>query len=201
MYQSVSVSELKRQSCRYRRSENFRVLKSLYTWLIESCCFLNKIFLKALLWSFRIFLDWLYLIGFLVDTHTISGNRKRDWYVIFRNFEGCSGGFLFMLWMALLHVMCNFFSSTSVSASLPRTILKLHNFRVIPRMVKQIITDLDSSNPSGSECIPVLVLKICEAELSNILISSFFLYEFEGILFSRMLESLQRDLWLKTSSL
>ena len=33
-------------------------------------------------------------------------------------------------------------------------------------MVKKIITNLDSSTASGPDCIPVVVLKNCEHELS-----------------------------------
>ena len=35
-------------------------------------------------------------------------------------------------------------------------------------MVEKVIANLDSSNMSGPDCIPVVVLKNCEAELSNI---------------------------------
>ena len=40
-------------------------------------------------------------------------------------------------------------------------------------MVKKIVTNLDSSKPSGPECIPVVVLKNCEPELSYILAKLF----------------------------
>ena len=46
-----------------------------------------------------------------------------------------------------------------------RTNLKLHN---APKMVKKVITNLDSSKTSGADCIPVEVLKRCEPELSFI---------------------------------
>ena len=36
-------------------------------------------------------------------------------------------------------------------------------------MVKKVITNLDSSKASGPDCIPVVVLKNCEPELSYIL--------------------------------
>ena len=48
----VSVCSIKRQFCRYSRSGNFKISNSLQYWLIESCRFLNKIFLKALFCSF-----------------------------------------------------------------------------------------------------------------------------------------------------
>ena len=47
-----------------------------------------------------------------------------------------------------------------------RTNLKLHNIYVTPKMVKKVITNLDSSDP---DYISVLVLKNCESELSYIL--------------------------------
>ena len=49
-----------------------------------------------------------------------------------------------------------------------RTNVKLHNISVIPKMVEKVITNLDSSKASGLDCIPVVVLKNCEPELSYI---------------------------------
>ena len=40
-----------------------------------------------------------------------------------------------------------------------RTILKLHNICVTPKMVKKVIMNLDLSVASGPDCIPVVVLK------------------------------------------
>ena len=40
-------------------------------------------------------------------------------------------------------------------------------------MVKRVITNLDSSKASGPDCIPVVVLKNCEPELSYILAELF----------------------------
>ena len=40
-------------------------------------------------------------------------------------------------------------------------------------MVKKVITNLDSSKASGPDCIPVVVLKNCETELSYILAELF----------------------------
>ena len=45
-----------------------------------------------------------------------------------------------------------------------RTNLKLHNIFVTPRLVK-VITNPYSSQASGLDCIPVVVLKNCEPEL------------------------------------
>ena len=50
-----------------------------------------------------------------------------------------------------------------------RTYLKLHNISVTPKVVKKFIMNLDSSKASGPDCIPVVVLKNCESELSYIL--------------------------------
>ena len=47
-----------------------------------------------------------------------------------------------------------------------RTNLKLYNISVTPKMVKKVITNLDSSMASGPDCIPVVILKNCEYELS-----------------------------------
>ena len=49
-----------------------------------------------------------------------------------------------------------------------RTNLKLHNVSVTPKMVKKVITNPDLSKASDHDCIPVVVLKNCELELSYI---------------------------------
>ena len=54
-----------------------------------------------------------------------------------------------------------------------RTNLKLHNVSITPKMVKKVIMNLDSSKVSGSDCIPVVVLKNCDPELSYILTKLF----------------------------
>ena len=51
-----------------------------------------------------------------------------------------------------------------------RTNLKLHNISI---MVKKVIMNLDLSKASGPDCIPVVVLKNCEPELSYILAELF----------------------------
>ena len=56
-----------------------------------------------------------------------------------------------------------------------RTNLKLHNISDNPKIVKKVITNFDSSNMSGLDCIPVVVLKICETELSYILAKLFYM--------------------------
>ena len=57
-----------------------------------------------------------------------------------------------------------------------RTNLALHNISVTPKMNKQVITNLESSKASGFDCIPVVVLKNCEPELSYILAKLFNMY-------------------------
>ena len=54
-------------------------------------------------------------------------------------------------------------------------------------MVEKVITNFDSSKASGPDCIPVVILKNCEPELSYILN---FKYVSETVLFSRLLEGL-----------
>ena len=54
-----------------------------------------------------------------------------------------------------------------------RTNLKLHNISVTSKMVKKVIMNLDLSKASGPDCIPVVVLKNCEPELSYILAELF----------------------------
>ena len=67
----------------------------------------------------------------------------------------------------------NFFKNTNLddsSSSLPafpsRTNLKLHNISITPKMIKKFIAKLDSSKASCPDCIPVVVVKNCEPELS-----------------------------------
>ena len=54
-----------------------------------------------------------------------------------------------------------------------RTNLKLQIISIIPKMVKKVIANLDSSKVSGPDCILVVVLKNCEPELSYILAKLF----------------------------
>ena len=64
-------------------------------------------------------------------------------------------------------------SGISLPVFLSRTNLKLHNISITPKMVKKVIMNLDSSKASGPDCIPVVVLKNCEPELSYILAEIF----------------------------
>ena len=54
-------------------------------------------------------------------------------------------------------------------------------------MAKKIITNYDLPKASGPDCIPVVVLKNYEPELSYILAELF--HVSQGVLFSRLLES------------
>ena len=54
-----------------------------------------------------------------------------------------------------------------------RTNLNLYNISVTLKMVKKVITNLDSSKASGPDYIPVVVLKNCEPEHSYILAELF----------------------------
>ena len=64
-------------------------------------------------------------------------------------------------------------SGISVPVFPSRTNLKLYNISVTPKMVKKVIMNLDLSKASGTNCIPVVVLKNCEPELSDILAKLF----------------------------
>ena len=57
----------------------------------------------------------------------------------------------------------------SLSVFHSRTNLKLHNISVTSKMAKKVIMNLDLLKTSCPDCIPVVVLKNCEPELSNIL--------------------------------
>ena len=54
-----------------------------------------------------------------------------------------------------------------------RTNLKLHNISVTSKMVRKVVMNLDLSKATGPDCIPVVVLKNCEPELSHILAKLF----------------------------
>ena len=53
------------------------------------------------------------------------------------------------------------------------TNLRVHNSFIIPNMVNKVITNLNSSEVFGPDCVPVVVLKKCEPELSYILVVLF----------------------------
>ena len=50
-----------------------------------------------------------------------------------------------------------------------RANLKLHNISISPKMVKKVITNLDSSKASGPDCIPVVVVRNYEPKISYML--------------------------------
>ena len=64
-------------------------------------------------------------------------------------------------------------SGISLPVFSSRTNLKLHNISVTPKVVKKVIRNLDLSKTSGPNCIPVVVLKNCEFELSYVLAELF----------------------------
>ena len=64
-------------------------------------------------------------------------------------------------------------SGVSLPVFPSKTNLKLHNISVTSKMVKKVIMNLDLSKASGPHCIPVVVLKNCEPELSYMLAELF----------------------------
>ena len=64
-------------------------------------------------------------------------------------------------------------SGVSLPVFPSRTNLKLHNISITRKMVRKFVTNLDLSKASGPDCIPVVVLKNCELELSYILAELF----------------------------
>ena len=89
-----------------------------------------------------------------------------------------------------------------------RTNLKLHNISVTPKMVKKVKMNLDLSKTSGPDCIPVVVLKNYEPEISIVLAE--LLSVLRGLVFqivgrfhqwSLYLRMLGKGLQLKTNSL
>ena len=73
----------------------------------------------------------------------------------------------------MLIIFSIYLSSISLPVCSLRTNLKLHNISITPKIVKKVIANLDSSKASGPDCIPVMVLKSCEPELSYILAALF----------------------------
>ena len=81
-------------------------------------------------------------------------------------------------------------SGVSLPVFPSRTNLKLQNISVTPKMVRKVVMNLDLSKASGPDCIPVVVLKNCEPELSYILAE----------LFNKFLkESCFPDCWMVSS--
>ena len=64
-------------------------------------------------------------------------------------------------------------SGISLSVFPSRTNLKLDNISVTPKMVKKLIVNHDLSKASNPDCIPMVVQKNCELELSYILAEFF----------------------------
>ena len=60
-------------------------------------------------------------------------------------------------------------SGISLPAHPSRTYLKIGNIHVTPKLVKDVITNLDLSKAPGPDCIPVVLLRNCEPKLSYIL--------------------------------
>ena len=63
--------------------------------------------------------------------------------------------------------------SISLPVFLSRTNPKLCHISVTPKMVKKVILNLDLSKALGPDCIPVVVIKNCEPELSCVLAELF----------------------------
>ena len=63
-------------------------------------------------------------------------------------------------------------SGISLPVFSSRTNLNLH-ISVTPKVVKKVIMNFDLSKASGPDCIPVVVLKVCEPELSYTLAELF----------------------------
>ena len=64
-------------------------------------------------------------------------------------------------------------SGISLTAFLSRSNLKLYNIPATPKLVKRILTDLDSSPTSVLDCIPLVALNNCELTLSYTLAELF----------------------------
>ena len=100
-------------------------------------------------------------------------------------------------------------SGVSLPVFPSRTNLKLHNISVTPKMVRKVVMNLDLSKASSPDCIPVVVLKNFEPELSYILVNSSrsvlrsLVFQIVGRfhLWSLYLRMLGKGLLLKTTAL
>ena len=106
----------------------------------------------------------------------------------------------------MLIIFSVYLSSISLPVFSLRTNLKLHNISITPKIVKKVIANLDSSKVSGPDCIPVMVLKNCEPELSYILAELFnmsLVFQIVGWShrWSLYLRMLWKGLLLKTTAL
>ena len=70
------------------------------------------------------------------------------------------------LWWALIQIF-------TIPAFAYRIYLTIHNILVTPKLVKEVTNNLDLSKTSGPDCIPVVVPKKSELELSYILAELF----------------------------
>ena len=92
-----------------------------------------------------------------------------------------------------------------------RTNLKLHNIFIILKMVKRVIMNLALSKRSSPDCIPLVVLKNCDPELSYILAELCNMCVRKSLVFqnfgwwsyqwSLCLRTLEKHLLLKTTTL
>ena len=64
-------------------------------------------------------------------------------------------------------------SGISLPAFPSKTNLKLHNILVTLKIVRKVIMSIVTSKASGPDCVPLVVLKNCEPELSYILAKIF----------------------------
>ena len=65
------------------------------------------------------------------------------------------------------------YSGISLPVFPSRTNLKLHNISVTPKMFRKVVMNLDLPKTSGPDCIPVVVLKNCDPQLSYMLAEVF----------------------------
>ena len=83
-------------------------------------------------------------------------------------------------------VVIIYYFVTQLQTFRSRTNLKLHHISVTPKMVKKFLMNLDLPKASGPDCLPLVVLKNCEPELSH----TYQLNSSVSVLFSRLLEGL-----------
>ena len=114
-------------------------------------------------------------LSFILNlTHMIFGELL---IVFSRNVNLLYRIYLMLLRCCLLHLTNKIVENFSQNSTLEdlgisllvfhaTTTLNLHNILVTPTLVKIVITNLDLSKASSSDCVLVVVLKNCESEVS-----------------------------------
>ena len=99
-------------------------------------------------------------VGTLGELPIVSSGKVNLLYLLYSTTRRC-----YLLYLIRQNCLLKTFLRTLILM----TQVTLYLISVTPKMVKKVITNLDLSKASGAHCIPVVVLKNCEPELSYII--------------------------------